>query len=242
VQKLIQTRRRVTKKTGETTPLSGLIVCPDCDSKLTIASYADRYQYYVCSLYRNSLKHYGKKCTRHGIRRLELEQIVLQKIMETVAFAKDNRAEFIRTVQNATSKESEKAMKSNISELNKVDARIAELDRIIKRLYEDHIAEKLSEERFTKFLTDYEAEQTELTRGSAALRAEVEEIKGKTANIQSFIKLVERHIDITELTADLARTFIEKIVVYDGVYKNKRVKLSQEIHIFFNCIGEFDPE
>ena len=242
VQKLIQTRRRVTKKTGGTTPLSGLIVCPDCDSKLTIASYADEYQYYICSLYRNSLKHYGKKCTRHGIRRAELEQIVLGKIIETVMFAKNNKAEFIRMVQSATNKETEKAMKSKISELNKADARVAELDRIIKRIYEDHVAGKLSDDRFAKMLGDYEAEQSELENSTKALRAEVEEIKNKTSNAQSFIKLVERCSDITELTADIARTFIEKIVVHDGVYKNKRVKLSQEIHIFFNSIGEFNPE
>ena len=56
------------------------------------------------------------------------------------------------------------------------------------------------------------------------------------------MKIVERCSDLTELTADIARTFIEKIVVHDGVYKNKQVKLSQEIHIYFNCIGEFNPE
>jgi hypothetical protein len=242
VQKLIVTRRRITKQTGQSTPLSGLIVCPDCGSKLTIASFSGSYHYYICSLYRNSLKHYGKKCTRHGIRRLELEQIVLDKILETVTFAKNNKAEFIRMVQNATSKESEKAMRSKISDLAHADARIDDLDRIIKRIYEDHVADKLSGERFTKMLADYEAEQAGLAQSAEILRAEVEEIKGKTSNAQSFLNIVQRCSDITELTAEVARTFIDRIVVHDGVYKNKRVKLSQEIHIFFNCIGEFEPE
>ena len=159
-----------------------------------------------------------------------------------MAFAKNNKDAFVKAVHSTTSKEAEKAMRSKMAELNKADARIAELDRIIERTYEDHVAGKLSDERFAKFLSKYEVEQSDLVSGTSSLRTEVEEVKGRTANIQSFMKLVERCSDITELTADIARTFIEKIVVHDGVYKNKRVKLSQEIHIFFNCIGEFNPE
>ena len=77
-----------------------------------------------------------------------------------------------------------------------------------------------------------------------ALRAEVEELSRKTADLQSFMKIVERHSEITELTPDIARTFIDKIVVHEAVYKEKNpnVKVSQEIQIFFNCIGEFKPE
>ena len=69
---------------------------------------------------------------------------------------------------------------------------------------------------------------------------ELDEIKNKTANLESFIDLVSRHTEITELTAEVARTFIDKVVVHEAEYKeNSRIKLSQEVKVIFNCIGEF---
>ena len=131
--------------------------------------------------------------------------------------------------------------------MGRADRRIAELDRIIKRIYEDHVAGKLSDERFEKMLADYEAEQAELVTGTASLRAEVEEIQSKTANAQNFIKLAERFTEITELTAELTRIFVEKIVIHEAVMVDNPKRKghqtrTQEVHIFLNCIGEFGIE
>ena len=178
-----------------------------------------------------------------GIRREDIEQLVLEKIQETIAFAQGNKAKFAELIHKATIKDSERAIKGKTSELAKADRRIAELDKIIKRIYEDNVAGKLSDERFTKMLGDYEAEQEELVSGTETLRAEVEEIRGKTANLQSFMNIVERCSDISELTADVARTFVDRIVVHEPVYRadKPKVKESQEIHIYLNFIGEFNP-
>lgn len=243
VQRLRANRRRQTKTAGECTALSGLLFCADCNSKLAISCNTAKYQYYVCTLYRNSNKHYRNDCTRHGIRREDIEQLVLEKIQETIAFAQGNKAKFAELIHKATIKDGERAIKGKTSELAKADRRIAELDKIIKRIYEDNVAGKLSDERFTKMLGDYEAEQEELVSGTETLRAEVEEIRGKTANLQSFMNIVERCSDISELTADVARTFVDRIVVHEPVYRadKPKVKESQEIHIYLNFIGEFNP-
>lgn len=105
---------------------------------------------------------------------------------------------------------------------------------------------KLSDERFAKMLGDYEVEQKDLVSGTEALRAEVEELKGKTADLQSFLKLVERCLEITELTPDVARTFVDRVVVHEAVYTSNPRQRSpqtreQEVHIFLNFIGEFNP-
>ncbi|MDR2531569.1 MAG: recombinase family protein [Oscillospiraceae bacterium] len=241
-------RRKPSKRTGECSPLSGFLWCADCDHKLSLTHPNDpKYSYYVCSRYRNSKQHYKAACSRHGIRRDEIEKVVLAKIQEAWQYARENKAEFAEKVRSRSNKESSKAIKSKTAELGKADRRIAELDRIIKRIYEDHVAEKLSDERFTKMLSDYETEQTELVNGSAALRAEVEEIRGKTANAQSFIKLAEQYTEITEMTAELARLFIDKIVVHEAVMVDNPKRKghqtrTQEVHIFLNCIGEFELE
>jgi len=128
----------------------------------------------------------------------------------------------------------------------KQEQRISELDNIINRIYEDHIAGTLSQERFKKMLEGYEAEQKTLTTTAEALQTEVQELKGKSLNVHSFMKLVEQHgdVEITELTSDLARTFIEKIIVHEGVFENanRKSKRTQEVHVYFSYIGEFGCE
>jgi len=241
-------RRKPSKRTGECSPLSGFLRCADCDSKHSlVVQHEGKYQYYICSFHRNSEKHYRAACSRHGIRRDEIEKIVLAKIQEVSYYARENKTEFSEKVRSRSNKESSRAIKSKTAELSKADRRIAELDKIIKRIYEDHVAEKLSGERFEKMLSDFESEQTDLQNGSATLRAEVEEIRSKTANAQNFIKLAEQYTEITEMTAELARTFIDRIVVHEAeMVDNPRRKghktRRQKVHIFLNGIGEFELE
>ena len=172
---------------------SGLLWCADCNSRLSLSNPNDeKYSYYVCSWYRNSKKHYKSACSRRGIRRDAIEEIALAKIREAWQYAINNKAEFADKVRRRSNKEIDKAIKSKTIEMNKADHRIAELE-IINRIYEDHVAEKISDERFEKMLSDFETEQKELVIGSADLRAEVEEIRGRTANVQNSTKLAEQY-------------------------------------------------
>jgi len=246
VQKLREGRRRQTSS-KEDTPLSGLIYCADCNRKHAISSTKNIYSYYVCSLYRNSKKHYRLDCTRHGIRRADLEQLVLKKIKETAEFAISNTEQFSSQVRKSTDKDVERAMKVKTSELAKAERRIAELDKLIKRIYEDRVLGTLSDERFAKMLFEYETEQKELAPSTEVLKSEVAGIESKKADLQSFMNIVNRHTEITELTAGVAREFIDRIVVHEATYaENPKRKghqtRSQEVQIYFNFIGEFKPE
>lgn len=235
-QRLRSARRRLTKR-GDKGALSGLLFCSDCNSKLAMAH--QDYDYYICSQYRSKQPWYDYVCTRHGIRREAIEEIALAKIRETVAFAIKNRKQFAEQVNKMANKDTEKAIKTKTAEMLKA---VLELDKIISRIYEDHVAGKLTEERFNKMLTGYETEQATLSAAAEALTAEVEDLKSKTANLQSFMNLVDQYGEITELTAEIARTFIEKIIVHEGVFENanRRSARTQEVHIFLSYIGEFN--
>jgi cell fate (sporulation/competence/biofilm development) regulator YlbF (YheA/YmcA/DUF963 family) len=93
-------------------------------------------------------------------------------------------------------------------------------------------------------LSKYETEQSELEVLIKTLQTKIDDAKSKTTNIQSFLKLAEQQGEITELTAETARTFIKKIVAHEVVRKNpKNVRSSpktQEVHIYLAYIGEFE--
>ena len=125
-----------------------------------------------------------------------------------------------------------------------MDELIAELDVIIKRLYEDNISGKLSDERFIKLSRDYELEQTNLTNLVEHLRQEVKEQEKQKVNVRQFIAAVRKYTDMQQLDASILREFVDKIYVsevYTPDENEPRIKV-REIEIVYNFIGAFDFE
>ena len=243
-QRLRNNRRKYTKY-GDRSILSGLVRCYDCGDTLSYARQGQNgaYANFICKSYRSADCTNRHKCTRHGIRVSDLERIVLVQIQETVRLAKENERKFAMRVHKSANANTEKLIKSKTAELGKAERRIAELDKVINRIYEDHVAEIISDDRFSKMLTTYEAEQATLVSAVKTLHVEIADLTSKTANLQSFMNLVSRVGEITELTEEIARMFIEKVVVHEGVYEaGKRKKLSQQVDVYFAYIGQFNRE
>jgi len=243
VQRLRNGRRR-TQKSGAKSILGGLIFCADCGHSLTYSTcgIGNATPLFICSLYRNKNVFNEYRCTRHSIRVDELEKLALDEINETVRLAVEDAETFAKQVHRNSNAETEKEIRQKTAELQKAETRIAELDRIISRIYEDNVSGKLSDERFGKMLAGYEAEQKALTDSIKTLPAEIKELEGKITNLQSFMKLVERYGAVDELTEEVARAFIEKIVVHEAIIKegSKRVRLGQQVEVHLAYIGQFN--
>ena len=133
----------------------------------------------------------------------------------------------------------DKSLRDSKRELEQSQSRIAKLDDIIQRLYEDNISGKVSDERFAKMTANYEAEQHTLESRVAELKAAMNAENESSINVDHFLWLVRKYTNIQELTAEMIREFVERIYVY----KAERVdgRRVQRIKIVWNCIGEFTP-
>ena len=120
--------------------------------------------------------------------------------------------------------------------LKNAENRIAELDNIIKHLYEDNISGKLTDERFVKLSAGYEGEQDNLKPFIETTRKEIKEHEKTRINIKSFIATTKKYTYLKELDATVLRDFISKIFVSE---KNKETK-TREIRIVYNFVGAFD--
>ena len=142
----------------------------------------------------------------------------------------------------------EKSLKTKTSILQKADRRLADLELITSKLFEDYALGKISEDKFQKLTLKYETEQETLVSETTALRKEIEAIQSRAANAENFIRLAEEHINISELTSTLARLFIEKITISEVVNNSDndtritRRRCSRDVHIFLNGLGEFEIE
>jgi DNA invertase Pin-like site-specific DNA recombinase len=245
VQKLRSVRRKISK-TGDLGVLNGLMVCDTCGDNLRIQHDTGKgHAMYICRNYANAVcGGYDRRCTRHSINKKVIEQLVLDELQRVTAYARQDREKFIAVIRQEQGKAAEKAVRSKRSQLTKHDKRIVELDAVINRLYEDHVVGKVSDERFDKMLATYEKEQSTLKSEVETLRAEIAAEEERTDGINKFLKLCETYTDMTELTADIARTFIDKIVVYEAikVSGHKWKKQSQQVDIHFSFIGEVPKE
>ncbi len=237
VQRIRDGRRRLTPM-GEMPLLSGMMFCADCGNKMYQVrgrGWEHEKEYFVCATYRKI----KGGCSSHQIRNAVVEELLLDGIRRVTAFARDCEDEFVEMVTKKTRSELDKSMRDNRRELEQAQARIAKLDEIIQKLYEDNIEGKISDERFAKMTANYEAEQQTLEKRVTELKSIMTEEKESALNVDHFLTLVRKYTDIKELTAEIIREFVEKIYVY----KPERIdgRRVQRIKIVWNCIGEFEP-
>lgn len=236
VKQARQSRRRPTNM-GEMGMFSGMIYCADCDSILyqcRATGFRKDQEYYICSGYRKGKQVYG---TPYSIRTVILEELILQNLREIVSFVRSHENRFVQMVMDMDVKERNKGLAKKRRLLSESKKRITELDMIFKRLYEDNISGKLTDERFHKLSTDYEAGQAGLQAQAAILREEIEETEGKSANVDRFLSVVRQYTDILELTPRILHEFVEKIVIHAATDPHSKINRRQEVDIYYKGIG-----
>ncbi len=233
VQKIREGKRKL-DRLGEPSPFSGLLYCGDCGHKLYLRRQRNPKQkdYFVCSVYRKKRKYF---CTSHFIRLEDVEKIVLEDLRRVTQFARENKQEFLDAVKKRSTRELERLQAKNNADLDKALRRVAEIDSIIQRLYEDNVSGKISDERFEKMAATYEAEQKRLQQTIDVLRKEISVARDEGEAVEKFFRLVNKYTDITEVNAEILRTFIEKIIVYEAEQVDD-VK-TQKVKIVYNCVG-----
>ncbi len=151
-----------------------------------------------------------------------------------VSFVKENEDEFVQVaMDNSVQKQSSELAKSR-KKLKEAEKRIAELDRLFIRLYEDNVSGKISDERFSMMSAGYEDEQKKLRVTVAELNAFIESAEQKSADVTAFIKVVQKYERITELTPEIMHELIEKIVVHAPDKSSGHRTQEIEIHFRFD--------
>lgn len=235
VQELRENKRRPAKQAERQGLFSGLLYCADCGSKLHFATgknMTPQQDCYRCSRYKSNTG----DCTMHFIREETLKLFVLQRIFDVTALFFDDAMAFEEAAKKQHFQEAEKEAQKRKREIAQAEKRIAELDRIFKRIYEDDISGTISHERFLKLSTDYEAEQRELTEQVKTWREVVEIFEQDRSDFDSFAAIVRKYVGIRELTPTIVNEFVKKIIVHapDKSSGHRR----QKIELVWNFIGE----
>lgn len=233
VQKMRE-HKRVYIKSNETNMFSGLLYCADCGGLLTIQRYKKNHDYdhFYCSTYRKKKK---GLCTPHRIRVNDLKEVILQDLRKTCEYVAFHEKEFIENYLKSTTVEQQKAQAKAKSELSKTTARIEEINGIIRKLYEDNVKGKMTDERFDFLAKSYETEQTELRAKTEELKKIIAATEQDNDNLKKFLKIVEHYLCVEELTPEILHSFIDKIYIDEAeIFDGKKM---QGVRIVYNFVG-----
>lgn len=234
VQQLMKSRRRENSK-GEVQMFAGLVKCSKCGSSLNVNfdKKKGKYTGFSCWVYKN----YGKyRCTSHAIGWKTMNQLVLEDIRRNAKAAKLAMPKYKEMLIAAKTEKKKKETEKCKREFKTVDKRIAELDKILNKLYEDLALEKVSEERYQVMSKGYEAEQAGLKERRKQLTEIITRAESVYENIEKFIPLIQKYTDITELNTHILNELIQKIVVYEKT-DNPDGSKSQRVDIYYKFIG-----
>ena len=241
VQKIRGNVRRYPDGWGEAAPLTGLLYCADCGGKMYVhrTNNGKRISQYTCSQY--SKVPVGKLCTtQHRINEDVVLSLVSEMLKAIAEYAKHDRAEFVRVVQEAQSSQQTAEVKKQRTRLATAKQRVSELEVLLCKIYEDNILGKLSDSRYATLDAQYEKEQSELTAEISVLENTVKSYEKHEKDADRFIALIDKYENFDKLTIAMLNEFIEKILVHERDRKGS-IQTTQEVEIYFNFVGRFVP-
>ena len=233
VQQMRKAKRARTKY-NEPNMFSGLLYCADCGNHLTIQRVARnrKMDNFSCATYRKKKK---GLCSCHRILVSDLETIVKEDLQKVCEYVFLHEKEFTDEYLSGSKRETVKFQAKTKAELKRLSERQEEIGKIIRKLYEDNVNGRITNERFDFLAKSYEDEgndlKTKIQEFKNALASSVQEEE----KLSKFLKVVKSYTKIEELTPEILNSFIEKIYIgetekYDG-------RKMQEVEIIYKFIG-----
>ncbi len=253
VQELRKTKRRINTE-GESNPFVGKIFCADCGGKMHYRNEGKRAgrnwrglpdgsvrttpACYNCGNYNNSHDQSEKVCCSHNIQAKVIDQLVLETIQYACKSVRMDERAFVESIRSASEIREQSEAKKLKAALKHQEKRYAELDILLKKVYEDNALGRLPDKRYEMLSAGYEKEQAELEQSIKACREQLTQYDEDTDRTEEFLALVHKYTDITELTPVIINEFVDKILVHKAEkIDGERV---MEIEIYLNFIGKVE--
>ena len=239
VQELRQRKKRTPKQMEDPNLFSGLVYCIDCGKPLVLhrAHTMDAIKNnFMCYTYKKK----GKDiCSSHYIREQDLIHIILDDLRRVTHFARQKETLFAEYINRKNSVELRREITGLQRELDAARRRDAELTALFKRLYEDNVLGRVTNEQFRMLSADYNDEQKSLRVSIPTKEARLQKLMDSSSNVDAFIDKAKRYTEIQELTPEILRLFISRIEVGEKSTKYSRTA-EQAIRIVYRDVGIMD--
>lgn len=260
---IVQNLRKHTRRTdslGEANPLTGKVFCGECGSLMynhrrkngrvrvyytskgeRRESYSKPEDCYACSKHILTRQTYKAACSGHHIRTSALRSIVLECIRKTCSYVQSNPEEFLELYNQISESQNQSHLQELRSRITKAEHRTKDIDALIRKIYEDNIAGRLSDKMLENLLKGYEKEKNELEEEQKDCQQQLDSAEKQADNTNHFIELAKKYTDFSELTPAMVNEFVSKIIVHRPFELNGTRAV--QVEVYLNYIGKFDaPE
>ena len=223
-------------------PLSSMLFCKNCGSKLHIRTdhrFPEKRYTARCSEYAKG-KSKGAKCfTPHQIDANALLQNLSELLSKIAKFSLSNKDKFETLVKENLASQQTSDMKKQRKRIPQITSRLEQIDKVVNKLYEDNALGNIDPDRYQQLSEKYADEYYSLKKELEAANEHLSDHESANRRAKKFIEMVYRYCDFTEITPTIINEFISKIVVHERDKKGAAHAI-QYVEIHFNHIGKFE--
>ena len=174
----------------------------------------------------------------HYIRDIVLERLVLEAVSDLSDFVRCYEPVFLYLLAKKNNAMRQKEYQQLQKAVENGTKRIAEIDRLIEKVFEQNAGGILSDERFAKMLQNYEKEQKALTQEVEENRQTLQNAEQRVMDLRLVLRTLREMTDIKELTPTLVNSLIERIEVHNSDKSNGHSHV--KVDIYFTAVGMID--
>ena len=229
------------KSDGTFSIFSGLLVCADCGFKMR--SHTKRHPRkdgslyerptFICGNYARSGK---TACTTHFISEDSLKELVAEQIREHAKLVRHDEKRIVSHILQLQNDEATTSRAVYESELKSHISRLAMLDKIIAKLYEDRVTGAVPDATFRTLILKYEQERSERQQFSKTLQNRIASIRRDNDNAAEWARLIKQYANLEDLSAEAMLSLIDCIVVGEAQLAGDRQ--FRDIKIIYKYIGD----
>ena len=174
----------------------------------------------------------------HYIRDIVLERLVLEAVSDLSDFVRCYEPVFLYLLAKKNNTMRQKEYQQLQQAVENGTKRIAEIDRLIEKVFEQNAGGILSDERFAKMLQNYEKEQKTLTQEVEENRQTLQNAEQRVMDLRLVLRTLREMTDIKELTPTLVNSLIERIKVHNSDKSSGHSHV--KVDIYFTAVGMID--
>ena len=174
----------------------------------------------------------------HYIRDIILERLVLEAVSDLSDFVRCYEPVFLYLLAKKNNAMRQKEYQQLQQVVENGTKRIAEIDRLIEKVFEQNAGGILSDERFAKMLQSYEKEQKSLTQEVEENRQTLQDAEQQIMDLRLVLRTLREMTDIKELTPTLVNSLIERIEVHNSDKSSGHSHV--KVDIYFTAVGMID--
>lgn len=243
IQRLITSRKKCDRgdKLKYDNIFSGLVKCADCgyalipyrSGRTQKPDARENYDYY-CRIHRED----ARNCSKHRIAAIDLYNAVLSDIQRIAGQAIRSGEKMISSIAARLGKAEKDNVRQAEREIKKARKRLAELDTMFVKTYEEHARGEISDRNYNTLVTAYEKEQGELEAAVGEYETTISTNRTNNENAANFVELIKRYADVDELTQALLNTLIDRIEVHEP--EEIDGELVQKLDVYYKFVGIID--